>query len=222
MRLRNIPRAAQVVAESPLVIHDPAAWKGNWAGLFGNAHPLHVEVGMGKGQFLRQMSAKNPQINFVGMERYTSVLLRALERVQAQDGEAQVLNLRFLCMDARGLPDVFGEGEVAHIYLNFSDPWPKERHKERRLVSRQFLERYRHILVSGGKVEFKTDNRALFDFAIAEAEASAWEILLRTYDLHADPEQMEGNVPTEYEEKFSQNGNKICKAVLKAPGCCAS
>lgn len=203
------------MANSPLVVHDPALRRGQWAALFGNGNPLHIEVGMGKGQFLTQLAARNPQINYVGIERYTSVLLRALERL---DGQEEYPNLYFLCMDARELPEVFAGGEVSRIYLNFSDPWPKDRHKERRLPSRQFLERYSRILTPQGEVEFKTDNRGLFDFALEEARESGWEIRLCSYDLHSDEDLMRTNIMTEYEEKFSQKGNKICKAVLRRAG----
>lgn len=212
MRLRNIPRANEVIANSPMVIHDPAGQKGNWRTLFGNDHPLHIEVGMGKGKFLTRLSEEHTDINYVGIERYTSVLLRAVEKLQKQ--EMQPENLYFLCMDARELPEAFGEGEVNKIYLNFSDPWPKDRHAARRLPSRQFLERYAKILAPGGEVEFKTDNRGLFDFAIEEAKESGWNIRLCTYDLHADETLMRDNIMTEYEEKFSALGNKICKMII--------
>lgn len=212
MRLRNIPRAGEVIEKSSYVIHDPAKRRGHWRLLFQNDHPIHIEVGMGKGQFLTQLAGLHPEINYVGIERYTSVLLRAVEKLEAR--EEQPGNLFFLCMDARELADVFGRGEVSRIYLNFSDPWPKERHAARRLPSRQFLERYDRILAPDGEVEFKTDNRGLFDFALEEAQAAGWEKRVCTYDLHADAELMRGNIMTEYEEKFSAKGNPICKVVL--------
>lgn len=212
MRLRNIPRAGEVIENSAYVIHDPASARGLWHTLFQNNHPLHIEVGMGKGQFLTELAGQNPHINYVGIERYSSVLLRAVERLEGR--EEKPGNLYFLCMDARELTDVFGPGEVSRIYLNFSDPWPKERHASRRLPSRQFLERYDRILTPDGEVEFKTDNRGLFDFALEEAAAAGWHVRVCTYDLHADPELMRGNIMTEYEEKFSAKGNPICKTVL--------
>lgn len=212
MRLRNIPRANEVIANSPLVVQEPRAHRGAWNTFFGSANPLHIEVGMGKGQFLTQLSERSPEINFIGIERYTSVLLRAVEKLQAREERPE--NLRFLCIDARDLPEVFAQGEVSKIYLNFSDPWPKERHARRRLPSREFLERYGRILTADGTVEFKTDNRQLFDFAREEANAAGWKVNLCTYDLHAQPDLMRGNIMTEYEEKFSAQGNAICKLVI--------
>ncbi|MDO4633464.1 MAG: tRNA (guanosine(46)-N7)-methyltransferase TrmB [Eubacteriales bacterium] len=214
MRLRNIPRANEVIANSPLVVQDPKAQKGHWQEVFAAEQPLHIEIGMGKGQFLIAMARKHPEINYLGIERYTSVLLRAVERL---DGEELPQNLRFLCMDATELTEVFAPAEAAKIYLNFSDPWPKDRHARRRLPSRQFLARYEQILAEGGDVEFKTDNRGLFEFALEEIEPAGWELVLSTFDLHADPVLNEGNIMTEYEAKFSAMGNPICKLVMK-PG----
>lgn len=223
MRLRNIPRAEEAVAASPFVMNDPLAWRGRWRMIFGNDHPLHIEVGMGKGRFLMDMAAQNPGINYVGMERYTSVLLRAVEKAEkmaeetsdqsadhSQKGQA---NFRFLCEDAAKLPEIFAPGEVERIYLNFSDPWPKERHAKRRLTSTRFLERYDQILTADGVIEFKTDNQELFTFSLESAREAGWEILACTRDLHRDP-MGEGNIMTEYEEKFSGKGNPICKMVI--------
>lgn len=212
MRLRNIPRAGEVIANSPLVVQEPKQQRGEWQVLFGNDHPVHIEVGMGKGQFLTQLARLHPEINYVGIERYTSVLLRAVEKLERQEEKPE--NLLFICMDARELPEVFAEGEVAKIYLNFSDPWPKDRHANRRLTSRQFLELYEKILAADGTVEFKTDNRGLFDFSLEEIGPAGWKLELSTYDLHADAELVQGNVMTEYEEKFSAKGNPICKMVI--------
>lgn len=213
MRLRNIPRASEVIENSSYVIHDPAKMQGHWRSVFENGRPLHLEVGMGKGQFLLRMSEQNPDINYVGIERYTSVLLRAVEKIQARERGPE--NLRFLCTDARELQDIFAPGEVSRIYLNFSDPWPKDRHKDRRLVSGRFLERYERILTPGGLVEFKTDNQGLFEFALEEARNAGWETVLCTRDLHADEDLMRTNVMTEYEEKFSGKGNPICKMMIR-------
>lgn len=213
MRLRNIPRANEVIAASPLVIQEPAKHKGYWKEVFGNDRPIHIEVGMGKGRFLMELAKRHPENNYIGIERYTSVLLRAVEKLQCE--EVQPKNLYFLCIDARDLPDVFDRGEIAKIYLNFSDPWPKERHAQRRLPSRQFLERYDKILAADGKVEFKTDNRGLFEFALEELEAAGWKLCMHTFDLHADAELMQDNIMTEYEEKFSKKGNPICKLIMR-------
>ena len=141
---------------------------------------------------------------------YSSVLLRALQKMELEP----LPNLKFLCVDARLLPDIFEEGEVDHIYLNFSDPWPKDRHAKRRLPSRQFLVRFDKVLKKDGRISFKTDNRDLFDFALEELEPAGWKAEVVTYDLHADEVLCAGNVMTEYEEKFSSKGNPICKYII--------
>lgn len=211
MRLRNIPRAKDVIENSPLVVKEPMQQKGRWSELFGNDHPVHIEVGMGKGRFLTQLARLHPEINYVGIERYTSVLLRAVEKLQAEERPE---NLYFLCVDAGELPEIFEQGEVERIYLNFSDPWPKDRHAKRRLPSRQYLERYDKILKPEGTVEFKTDNRGLFDFALEEIDPAGWKLQMCTFDLHAEEELMRDNIMTEYEEKFSAQGNPICKMII--------
>ena len=210
MRLRNITGARDVIAESEYVVQEPTEYKGRWKELFENKGELHIEVGMGKGKFLNEMARRNPHINYIGIEMYSSVLLRALQKMEVDP----LPNLKFLCIDARILPDVFEKGEVDHIYLNFSDPWPKDRHAKRRLPSRQFLERFNQILKADGRISFKTDNRDLFDFAVEELEPAGWKAEVITYDLHADAVLCEGNVMTEYEEKFSSKGNPICKYVI--------
>lgn len=212
MRLRNIPGADEVVGNSPFVIQQPEEQRGKWKDIFGNGNPIHIEVGMGKGKFITEMALQNPDINYVGIERYTSVLLRA---VQKREKLEEIPNLYYLCIDARELPQIFAKGEVERIYLNFSDPWPKDRHAKRRLPSREFLARYGEILPEGGSVEFKTDNKGLFTFALEEAEASGWHLDACTFDLHHDEEMMQGNVMTEYEEKFSGMGNPIHKMIIR-------
>lgn len=211
MRLRNIPGAKEAVEESVCVVQEPQAKKGKWSKVFPQDNPIHIEVGMGKGQFLMKMAEKNPQINYIGMEMYDSVLLRALQlcdKLETKPG-----NLLFIRQDARLLPEIFEKGEVEKIYLNFSDPWPKARHAKRRLTSREFLARYEKILADGGVVEFKTDNRILFDFSLEEIRDAGWTLLACTYDLHRDPLLSRGNVMTEYEEKFSSMGKPICKLI---------
>ena len=214
MRLRNITGARDVIAASEYVVQEEEAvkgqWKGQWKVLFGNENEIHMEVGMGKGRFLHEMARLHPEINYIGVEMYSSVLLRALQKMEAEP----LPNLKFLCIDARLLPDIFAEGEVDHIYLNFSDPWPKDRHAKRRLPSRQFLARFDMVLKKDGRISFKTDNRDLFDFALEELEPAGWKAEVITYDLHADKELCEGNIMTEYEEKFSSKGNPICKYVI--------
>lgn len=215
MRLRNIPGAQDAILESPYVIQKPEAHKGVWAEVFPKKQPLHIEVGMGKGRFLMDLARLNPDINYVGIEMYDSVLLRALQkREELEEEGTKYENLFFMRVDARLLPEIFEKGEVDKIYLNFSDPWPKARHAKRRLTSREFLERYDQILVSDGTVEFKTDNRELFEFSLEEVNETKWNLLVHTFDLHHNEEMVKGNVMTEYEEKFSSMGNPICKMII--------
>ena len=212
MRLKNVPRAREVIGASPYVIQNPEQRRGSWSELWEKARPLHVEIGMGKGQFLTEMAAAHPEIGYLGVEKYSSVLLRAVQKQE----ERQLPNLRLLRMDAEKLEEIFAPGEVQRIYLNFSDPWPKDRHAKRRLTSPAFLARYRKILAPEGTLEFKTDNRGLFAFSLESAEACGWELLASTWDLHHSP-LGEGNIMTEYEERFSQDGNAICKLIIRPP-----
>lgn len=210
MRLRNITGSREVIAASAYVAHEERECRGKWAELFENTHPIHIEIGMGKGKFIHTMARLHPEINYIGIEKYSSVLLRAVQKME----EEELPNLRFIRMDAEEITEVFAPGEVDRIYLNFSDPWPKDRHARRRLPSRQFLARYDAILAAGGELEFKTDNRALFDFAVEELAPAGWKARVITRDLHKDAALMEGNVMTEYEEKFSARGNPIYKYVI--------
>ena len=210
MRLRNIAGSRDVIAESEWVIQEPCSQKGKWTEVFGNDHPIRIEIGMGKGVFITTLASQNPDINYVGIEKYSSVLLRAVQKLE----EEELPNVRLIRMDAEDLENVFAQGELDRIYLNFSDPWPKDRHAKRRLESRQFLARYNQILKKDGTIEFKTDNRALFDFALEEVEAAGWTLKEKTFDLHADARLNEGNVMTEYEERFSAQGNPICKYII--------
>ena len=210
MRLRNIPGADEVISNSAFCILNPIKLKGKWHEFFGNTNPIHIEVGMGKGRFLMDLARQNPQINYIGIERYTSVLLRAVQKID----EDPLDNVHFLCIDAATLPEIFDHNEVDRIYLNFSDPWPKDRHAKRRLTSREFLARYNEILTADGRIEFKTDNQDLFTFSLEEIEASElWHLDASTRDLHHDPKMNQGNIMTEYEEKFSSKGNPICKLI---------
>lgn len=213
MRLRNIPGSRETIAASDFVVHEDVMKekKGSWNAVFGNEKPLYIEVGMGKGRFITELAISHPENNYVGIEKYSSVLLRALEK---REQLTEVDNLLFLRMDAEELPLVFGKDEVAGIYLNFSDPWPKDRHAKRRLPSKEFLVRYDQILQPEGRVEFKTDNRDLFDFALEQAKEANWIIEAFTYDLHHDEEMVQGNIMTEYEERFSSQGNPICKMII--------
>lgn len=210
MRLRNVKGSRENIATSEFVIHDETSMKGKWHEYFGNDNPIHVEIGMGKGRFLMDMAALNPDINYIGIEKFSSVLIRAIEK----QTELKLPNLTFIRMEAEYITDVFEKGEVDYIYLNFSDPWPKDRHAKRRLTSKEFLARYEMILAENGGVTFKTDNRPLFDFSLEQVEEAGWRLLNKTYDLHHS-EYAEGNVMTEYEQRFSEMGNPICRLVSK-------
>jgi tRNA (guanine-N7-)-methyltransferase len=209
MRLKNVPGSREAIAESKYTITEPEKMKGTWKTVSGGK-PIHIEVGMGKGRFLMELAQRNPDIFYIGIEKYSSVLIRAVEKQQ----ELDLPNVIFVRMDAEAIADVFAPGEVHKIYLNFSDPWPKDRHAKRRLTSVQFLKRYDQFLAKDGVVEFKTDNRDLFTFSLEQVEPAGWRLLAHTFDLHHDPVLNVGNVMTEYEEKFSSMGNPIHKMII--------
>lgn len=210
MRLRNVTGSREVIAACDYVIHEPQKCRGKWHNIFGNQNPVRIEIGMGKGRFIMELARQNPNINYIGIEKYSSVLIRGIQKLEADP----LPNLYFIRMEAEEITTVFAKGEIERIYLNFSDPWPKDRHAKRRLPSREFLRRYDEILISDGVIEFKTDNRDLFRFALGELEPAGWKILQMTEDLHRDAHMMEGNVMTEYEERFSSKGNPIYKYVI--------
>ncbi len=210
MRLRNITGSREMIAESRFVVHEPQEYKGRWRELFSNDHPLRIEIGMGKGRFIMDLARMHPEINYVGIEKYSSVLLRGIQKMETDP----LPNLYFIRMEAEEIADVFGREEVERIYLNFSDPWPKDRHAKRRLPSREFLKRYDDLMVREGVIEFKTDNEDLFRFALEEIAPAGWQLLQMTEDLHHDEKMLAGNVMTEYEEKFSALGNPIYKYVI--------
>ena len=211
MRLKNVPGSREKILESEYCVDTPDKMKGLWkSDFFANANPIHIEIGMGKGKFITELALKNPGINYIGIEKYSSVLIRAIEKME----QNPLPNLRFIRMDAENIEEIFSKGEVDRIYLNFSDPWPKDRHAKRRLPSHVFLNRFNNILAEDGRIEFKTDNRDLFDFALNELPIAGWKAQSVTYDLHNDEKMNEGNIMTEYEEKFSAMGNPICKYII--------
>ncbi len=213
MRLRNVKGARERIIENNYTIQADETncddYAGKWnSEVFHNDKPIHIEIGMGKGQFITKLALANPDINYVGIEKYSSVLVRALDKRE----ELEIDNLMFMRLDAEDITKYFAQGEVARIYLNFSDPWPKDRHAKRRLTSRQFLERYDKILTKDGYIQFKTDNRPLFDFSVEEIKESGWTLDEVNYDLHKDG-PAPNNIMTEYEEKFYHMGNPICRLV---------
>lgn len=208
MRLRHIPGAEEEIEESPYVVKEPVEQKGRWAALFGNENPVEIEVGMGKGRFIMELASRNPEVNYVGIERYPTVMLKAVKKRE----QMELSNIYLMCVDARNLAEIFAAGEVDRIYLNFSDPWPKDRHAKRRLTSPEFMAVYDAVLKKEGTVEFKTDNQGLFEYSLESIPSAGWHVETCTFDLHHS-DMAEGNVMTEYETKFSSQGNAICKLV---------
>lgn len=209
MRLRHNPKADIAVENSKYVITNPKEIRGKWKDIFGNDHPIHIEIGMGKGKFITTLAAENPDINYIGIERVATVLYKGLKKQE----ELELLNLLFIVFNADEIDEVFEKGEVERIYLNFSDPWPKDRHALRRLTSPKFLKLYESFLSDDGVIEFKTDNRDLFDYSLKTAPEEGWEVKDITYDLHKS-EYNKGNIMTEYEERFSSMGVAINRMVI--------
>ncbi|MFJ7974543.1 tRNA (guanosine(46)-N7)-methyltransferase TrmB [Peribacillus sp. JNUCC 23] len=204
MRLRNKPWADEKLSEfSHFVIANPEEQKGKWRDIFGNDNPLYIEVGSGKGRFITEMAKAHPNVNFIGIEVYKSVIVAALDRVI----EADIPNLKLLNVDAADLCNYFAKGEVDRLYLNFSDPWPKTRHAKRRLTYKTFLSIYEDILPQNGEIHFKTDNQGLFESSLKSI--SEYGMLLSYVSLDLHNSDFEGNIMTEYEEKFSKRGSRI-------------
>ena len=211
MRLRNNPKAYDIMNENTdFVVIEPEKFKNKWKEIFGNDNPIYIEIGMGKGDFIYENARCNPNINFIGIEKYPSVLAAAINKINMQ--ETKITNLRLMRYDAILLGDVFNENEVDKIYLNFSDPWPKNRHEKRRLTSSKFLDVYHKILVNDGVIEFKTDNRGLFEYSLQSVTENNYHLDYVSLDLHNSPEAND-NIMTEYERKFSVNG-PIYKMIL--------
>ena len=211
MRLRNVKGSQERILENPYTIQTDGTngddYKGLWnQNIFHNDRPIHIEIGMGKGQFITRLAKENPDINYIGIEKYSSVLVRALDKRE----ELETDNLMFVRMDAEDITSYFSENEIAKIYLNFSDPWPKDRHAKRRLTSVNFLEHYDKILRPDGFLQFKTDNRPLFDFSLEQLAKAGWIQDEATFDLHKNGPAPD-NIMTEYEEKFYALGNPICR-----------
>lgn len=204
MRVRNRKGATELLEAHPqYVILNPADAKGRWQEIFGNNHPIHVEVGSGKGAFVSGMAKANPDINYIGIDIQKSVLSYALDKVLATD----VPNIKLLWVDGSDLTDYFEEGEIDRLYLNFSDPWPKKRHEKRRLTYQSFLATYQQILPENGEIHFKTDNRGLFEYSLVSFSQYGMKLKGVWLDLHAS--DFEDNVLTEYEQKFANKGQVI-------------
>ncbi|AUD13565.1 MULTISPECIES: tRNA (guanosine(46)-N7)-methyltransferase TrmB [unclassified Planococcus (in: firmicutes)] len=212
MRARYKPWAADLIEAHPeIVIPNPEALKGKWHEEFGNDHPIHIEAGSGKGRFITGMAQANPDINYIGIELFESVIVTALQG--ALEPEGGIPNLRLLQVNAQELETFFEAGEIDRVYLNFSDPWPKTRHAKRRLTHESFLKLYERVLPEGGEIHFKTDNRGLFEYSLTSI--SEYGMLLKdvSLDLHAN--EPEWNIMTEYEEKFLKKGQPIYRLEAK-------
>lgn len=192
-----------LLAYPQYVILNPEDCKGRWASIFGNSNPIHIEVGSGKGRFITGMAAQHPDINYIGIDIQMTVLSYALDRVV----EADLPNIKLLQVDGSSLTNYFAAAEIDRLYLNFSDPWPKKRHEKRRLTYRSFLDTYKEILPEKGEIHFKTDNRGLFEYSLVSFSQYGMVLTGVWLDLHAS--DMEGNVMTEYEEKFANKGQVI-------------
>jgi len=204
MRLRNVSGAEEKIVSNPLIVTpEPETHRGNWRALFGNNNPVHIEIGMGKGQFIRGMAHQNPDINFIGVEYYDSVLVRALEKCI----EDPLPNVRLLRLDGEHLPTCFVPGELDRIYLNFSDPWPKIRHAKRRLTHERFLKIYENLLSNQGDVWFKTDNKGLFQFSLVSM--NNYGMIFEDVALNLHEEEPADNIRTEYEQNWSSRGYPI-------------
>lgn len=202
MRLRKVKNAIEKLCNgTQYFIKEPLSMKGKWHEIFEKKDsPLHIEIGCGKGQFITTLAQKNPEINFIAIEKYDSVLLRCLEKAQTLD----LPNLRLALIDAEHLLDYFEAGEVQRIYINFSDPWPKYAHRKRRLTHQIFLHQYEIVLSKNGELFQKTDNRKLFEFSIESLNENNWLLSHISLDLHKDNEIE--NIETEFEHKWSQYG----------------
>ena len=201
MRLKNIKGAKEYIEKSPYVIKDPEQYKGNYKKLFKNKSKIHLEIGMGKGNFIIKMAQKYPNINFIGIEMFDSVLLRAVQKIE----KLELPNLKLIRYDATNIEKIFDK-EIDTIYLNFSDPWPKNRHEHRRLTSKRFLERYDKVFKKNNHVIQKTDNRKLFEFSLISYIEYGYKIKEISLNLHEDKID---NIETEYEKKFSALGMPI-------------
>lgn len=212
MRVRNRKGAGEMLAENAhIVVENPADFKGRWSERFGNNHPIHIEVGCGKGAFITGMAALHPEINYIAIDMQLSVLSYALDKAI----EAGLPNVQMMLVDGAALSEYFEEGEIDQVYLNFSDPWPKARHEKRRLTYKSFLETYEKILRSEGEIHLKTDNRGLFEYSLVSLANYGMELKKVWLDLHQDEEFAPLNVMTEYEKKFSQKGQVIYRLEAK-------
>ena len=208
MRLKHVKGADEVIKKGVYFIEEPKQYKGKWNELFNNNNPIYIEIGMGKGDFIIENAIAYPDVNFIGIEKYDSVIVRAVQK----SNELQLNNLKLIRMDARFIEEVFDK-EVDRIYLNFSDPWPKDRHEKRRLTSPIFLEKYDFIFKDKAYIIIKTDNNGLFEYSLSSLEEYGYQLTSVTRDLYQ--EDITDNIPTEYEKKFVKRGININRFIAK-------
>lgn len=201
MRLKNVKGANEIIIKGRYYIDNPYEYKGIWNKIFNNNNPIYIEIGMGKGNFIIENARRYPNINFIGIEKYDSVIVRAIQK----SNELELSNLKIIRMDAKRLEEVFDK-EIDTIYLNFSDPWPKDRHSKRRLTSPIFLNIYDKIFKGRERIVMKTDNLPLFNYSLDSLKEYGYRIISKTNDLNCLDES---NIMTEYEEKFYKLGTKI-------------
>lgn len=204
MRLKNVKGAKEMIENSSYVVLNPTEHKGNFKKLFSNDHPIKIEIGMGKGDFMIANALKYPEINFIGIEKFDSVLVRAIQKLEKKE----IPNLKFIRMDALMIADVF-DHEIDTIYLNFSDPWPKKRHASRRLTSPMFLEKYHTLFETKEHIIMKTDNQGLFEYSLMSFNHCDYQINHLSLDLYQNQELLCENIPTEYENRFVSKGCRI-------------
>ena len=204
MRLKNVKGAKEIIENSSYVISNPTEYKGNFKQIFLNDHPIKIEIGMGKGDFIIANALKYPEINFIGIEKFDSVLVRAIQKLES----LEIPNLKLIRMDASMIADVF-EHEIDTIYLNFSDPWPKKRHASRRLTSPSFLEKYKTLFKNKEHIIMKTDNQGLFEYSLMSFNQCGYQINQLSFDLYHNEELILENIPTEYEKRFVLQGYRI-------------
>lgn len=205
LRLKNVKNASNIIKESSYVVLEPKKMIGKWSDVFENENKIQIEIGMGKGDFIIGMAKQNPNVNFIGIEMYDSVIVRAVQKLEENES---IPNLKLIRMDANEINEVFDK-EIDVIYLNFSDPWPKERHSKRRLTSHNLLKKYDTLFKNDKKIYQKTDNIDLFAFSIQSLSTYGYTLKNVTLDLYNN--MIEGNVATEYEKRFNEAGTRICR-----------
>lgn len=210
MRLRNVKNKASILGDSTLLVVNPSEYVGKWNKVFENDNPIYIEIGMGKGNFIMANALKYPDINFIGIEKYDSVIARAIQKIESLENVPK--NLRLIRMDARNISSVFNK-EIDRIFLNFSDPWPKNRHSERRLTSKSFLKLYDFVFKDNCEIIMKTDNISLFAFSLETLSQSGYILEKVSLDLHNS--DVLDNIMTEYERRFSEEGVKINYLIAK-------